>query len=515
VEHRSKDNNVDLDFEEKLWRMADKLRNNMDASMYKHVVLGLLFLKYISDAFEERHGQLLIEQSHGADPEDKDEYLGYNIFWVPKESRWTKLQESSRQPSIGKMIDTAMAGIENENPSLKGVLPKDYSRQDLDKQRLGQLIDLISNIGLGNSLNRSKDLLGRVYEYFLSQFASAEGKKGGQFYTPRSIVKLLVDMIEPFYGRIYDPCCGSGGMLVQSEKFVEIHGGDKGAISIYGQESNPTTWRLCKMNLAIRGIEGNIGEYSADSFRNDLHKDLKADFIIANPPFNDSDWNGETMRDDHRWKYGVPPPSNANFAWVQHFIYHLSSNGIAGFVLANGSLSSNISNEGEIRKAIVKSDLVDCIIALPDKLFYSTGISACLWFIANNKENSNFRVRNGEILVINAQKMGTMIDRTHRSLTDEEIKRISQTYQNWRSKDGYSLYNDVNGFCKSLTIEDISNENYVLSPSRYIAYEEPNHNESVDKDLEVLSRNLSELFTRSQLLEKKIQKSLRDLKIVE
>ena len=381
----------DLGFEEKLYKMADKLRNNMDAAVYKHVVLGLIFLKYISDAFDERHKQLLSEMEQGANPEDKDEYIGYNIFWVPKDARWSLLQNSAKQPTIGKIVDKAMSEIEKENPSLRGVLPKDYARQDLNKQRLGQLIDLISTIGLGDSSNRSKDILGRVYEYFLGQFASAEGKKGDQFYTPRSIVKLLVEMIQPFHGRVFDPCCGSGGMFVQSERFVEAHGGKKGDISIYGQESNPTTWRLCKMNLAIRAIDGNIGEYNEDSFMNDLHKELKADFILANPPFNDSDWNGESFQESNRWDYGVPPVSNANFAWVQHFISHLAPHGLAGFVLANGSLSSKHSREVKIRIAIIEEDLVDCIVALPGQLFYSTQIPACLWFLAKNKNDTNFR----------------------------------------------------------------------------------------------------------------------------
>ncbi len=365
-------NGANLGFEEKLWKAADKLRNNMDAAEYKHVVLGLIFLKYISDAFEERYNQLVSEK--GADPEDKDEYLWKNVFWVPKEARWSVLQASAKLPTIGKVIDTAMDAIERDNQSLRGVLPKDYGRPSLDKERLGQLIDLIGTIGLGDSENRSKDILGRVYEYFLGQFADAEGKKGGQFYTPRSIVQLLVAMIEPYHGRVYDPCCGSGGMFVQSEKFIEAHGGKIDDISIFGQESNSTTWRLCKMNLAIRGIAANLGSGAADSFRNDLHKDLRADFLLANPPFNDSDWNGDQLREDVRWKYGVPPVNNANFAWVQHFIHHLSPSGVAGFVLANGSMSSNTSNEGEIRKNIIEADLVDCMVSLPSQLFYNTMI---------------------------------------------------------------------------------------------------------------------------------------------
>ena len=363
------------------------MRGHMDPAEYKHVVLGLVFLKYISDAFEERHTWLLRE---AADPksdyyvkesaaatkvaEERDEYTAENIFWVPAEARWAYLQDNAKQPTIGKLLDDAMLAIEKENPSLKGVLPKDYARPALDKQRLGELIDLVGTIGLGDAESRSKDVLGRVYEYFLGRFASAEGKGGGEFYTPQSVVRLLVEMIEPYKGRVYDPCCGSGGMFVQCEKFVLAHGGRIGDLSIYGQESNPTTWRLCKMNLAIRGIDGNLGRENADSFHNDLHPDLKADFILANPPFNVSDWGGERLRDDVRWKYGVPPAGNANFAWVQHIVHHLAPGGMAGFVLANGSMSSNQSGEGEIRRALVEADLVDCMIALPGQLFYTTQI---------------------------------------------------------------------------------------------------------------------------------------------
>ncbi|MFB3897485.1 MAG: N-6 DNA methylase, partial [bacterium] len=420
---KNSSNGANLGFEQKLWQAADKLRSNMDAAEYKHVVLGLIFLKYISDAFNQLHKKLSSEKKRGADPEDPDEYRAENVFWVPREARWDFLQKNAKQPVIGKIVDDAMVAIERDNPSLKGVLPKDYARPALDKQRLGELIDLVGTIGLGDTESKSKDILGRVYEYFLGQFADAEGKKGGQFYTPRSIVKLLVEMLEPYKGRIYDPCCGSGGMFVQSEKFVRAHGGRIGDISVYGQESNQTTWRLCKMNLAIRGIDANI--QWGDSFHNDLHKDLKTDFILANPPFNDSDWKGELLREDIRWKYGAPPVGNANFAWVQHFIHHLSPTGIAGFVLANGSMSSNTSNEGEIRKNIIEADLVDCMIALPPQLFYNTMIPACLWFVARSKRNSKFRDRRGEVLLIDARKMGVMVDRRHRELTDEEIQKIA------------------------------------------------------------------------------------------
>src|SRR5438552_1060308 len=434
-------NGANLGFEQKLWAAADKLRGHMDASEYKHVVLGLIFLKYISDAFEERHAELQKEKH--ADPEDRDEYAGANVFWVPKKARWPHLQANAKQAEIGKIIDDAMLAIEKDNPQLKGVLSKDYARPGLDKQRLGELIDLVGTIGLGDRENRTKDILGRVYEYFLGQFAAAEGKKGGQFYTPRIIVKLLVEMLEPYKGRIFDPCCGSGGMFVQSEKFIEAHGGRIGDISIYGQESNQTTWRLCKMNLAIRGIESDLVKWNNQgSFLNDEHKDLRADFILANPPFNDSDWGGDLLQDDVRWKFGVPPRNNANFAWVQHFIQHLSPSGIAGFVLANGSMSSNTSGEGEIRKNIIEADLVDCIVALPSQLFYNTMIPACLWFISRDKKTRRFKERAGHVLFIDARKLGTMVDRRHRELTAEDINKISGTYHSWRGESD-KKYQDI------------------------------------------------------------------------
>src|SRR5512136_2780365 len=419
-------------YEAELWAMADALRGSMDAAEYKHVVLGLIFLKYISDAFEEHHARLVAEKSQGADPEDPDEYRAQSIFWVPPEARWALLKAKAKQPEIGRLVDDAMAGIERDNPALKGVLPKDYARPALDKTRLGQLIDLISNIRVGDQASRAKDVLGRVYEYFLSQFASAEGKKGGEFYTPRCVVKLLVEMLEPYKGRVYDPCCGSSGMFVQSEEFIKAHGGRIGDISIYGQESNPTTWKLAKMNLAIRGIETNLGSEHADSFHRNLHKDLKADYILANPPFNMSDWGGDRLREDGRWKYGIPPAGNANYAWVQHFIHHLAPNGTAGFVLANGSMSSNTSGEGEVRKAIIEADLVDCMVALPGQLFFSTQIPVCLWFLARSKRNGRFRDRRGETLFIDARKLGSMIDRVHRELTDDDLAKIAGTYHAWR-----------------------------------------------------------------------------------
>ena len=464
-------------YEAELWAMADALRGSMDASEYKHVVLGLIFLKYISDAFEERHDQLTAEQAEGADPEDPDEYRAENVFWVPPEARWESLQNAARQSDIGEMLDDAMVAIEHDNPVLKGVLPKDYARPELDKVRLGQLIDMVGNIRVGDAEARSKDVLGRVYEYFLSQFASAEGKRGGEFYTPRCVVKLLVEMIEPYSGRVYDPCCGSSGMFVQSVEFIRAHAtgngvgaaaGARADISIYGQESNYTTWRLAKMNLAIRGIEGQIAH--GDTFHNDRHPDLKADFILANPPFNVKDWGGDRLTDDKRWQFGVPPARNANFAWVQHMVHHLSPSGIAGFVLANGSMSSQQSGEGAIRQALVEADLVDCMVALPGQLFYSTPIPACLWFVARGRAGSRFRDRRGEVLFVDARELGHMIDRTHREFGDDDIARIADTYHAWRgSADGE--YADVPGFCKSASLKDVGQNDHILTPGRYVGIE--------------------------------------------
>jgi len=466
---RNRDTGANLGFEAKLWQTADALRNNMDAAEYKHVVLGLIFLKYISDAFEAKHAELEAEKAQGADPEDPDEYRAASIFWVPKEARWQHLKASAPQPTIGTLVDDSMSAIERDNPSLKGVLPKDFGRAGLDKQRLGQLINLVSGIALGAPADRAKDTLGRVYEYFLSQFASAEGKKGGQFYTPSRVVRVLVEMLAPYKGRVYDPCCGSGGMFVNSEKFIEAHSGKLGDISIYGQESNYTTWRLAKMNLAIRGIDAQIAH--GDTFHNDRHPDLKADYVLANPPFNDSDWRGELLKGDPRWVYGVPPAGNANYAWVQHFIRHLSPTGLAGFVLANGSMSSNQSGEGEIRKAIIEADLVDCMVALPGQLFYSTQIPVCLWFLARDKKNGRFRDRRGETLFIDARKLGTLVDRVHRELTDEDIAKIAGTYHAWRGDKDAGEYADVPGFCKAAQLEDIRKHGHVLTPGRFVGAE--------------------------------------------
>jgi type I restriction enzyme M protein len=521
---------ANLGFESELWRAADALRSNMDAAEYKHVVLGLIFLKYISDAFEEQRAKLEAERAQGADPEDPDEYRAVNIFWVPKEARWSKLKSEAKQPTIGKVIDNAMLAIERDNPSLKGVLPKDYAHPRLDKQRLGQLIDMVGNIGLGDKANRSKDILGRVYEYFLSQFASAEGKNGAQFYTPRCVVRVLVEMLAPYKGRVYDPCCGSGGMFVQSVEFVKAHangngngGKTKADVSIFGQESNHTTWRLAKMNLAIRGIDGNLGKEHADTFHRDLHPDLKADYVIANPPFNDSDWGGERLRDDRRWKYGIPPAGNANFAWVQHFIYHLAPTGLAGFVLANGSMSSNQSGEGEIRKNIIEADLVDCMVALPGQLFYSTQIPVCLWFIAWDKKNGRFRDRRGRTLFIDARKLGTMIDRVHRELTEEDIKKIADTYHAWRGdlpapglrqagKDCEVKYADIPGFCKSATIDDIRKHNHILTPGRYVgAPPQEDEDEPFTEKMKRLTTELKKQMEESEKLDKLIWANLEDI----
>lgn len=466
--------------EKQLWKTADKLRKNIDAAEYKHIVLGLIFLKYISDAFEELYAKLKADEANGADPEDKDEYKAENVFFVPQDARWNYLQSKAKQPEIGKFVDDAMDAIEKENASLKGVLPKVFARQNLDPTSLGELIDLVGNIALGDAKARSADILGHVFEYFLGEFALAEGKKGGQFYTPRSVVELLVEMLEPYKGRVFDPCCGSGGMFVQSERFVTEHQGKVTDISIYGQESNQTTWRLAKMNLAIRGIDSSQVKWNNEgSFLNDAHKDLKADYIIANPPFNVSDWGGEFMRTDGRWQYGTPPTGNANFAWMQHFIYHLAPSGQAGVVLAKGALTSKTSGEGDIRKALVENGLIDCIVNLPAKLFLNTQIPAALWFMSRNRKGNNhpalkgtppkegnFRDRSNEILFIDARNLGHLINRRTRELSQEDIDKIAGTYHNWRNPDG--RYEDVAGFCASAPISKVAALDYVLTPGRYV-----------------------------------------------
>ena len=497
-------------FEAKLWAAADALRNNMDAAEYKHVVLGLIFLKYISDAFEAKHAELESQKKQGADPEDPDEYRAVRIFWVPPEARWKYLKSMAPQPTIGQLVDDAMTAIERDNSSLKGVLPKDFARAGLDKQRLGQIINLVSDIAMGSAADRAKDTLGRVYEYFLSRFASAEGKSGGQFYTPSHVVRVLVQMLAPFKGRVYDPCCGSGGMFVSSEKFIEAHSGKVGDISIYGQESNYTTWRLAKMNLAIRGIDAQIAH--GDTFHKHGHPDLKADYVLANPPFNDSDWRGELLKDDKRWAFGVPSSGNANFAWVQHFIYHLAPTGLAGFVLANGSMSSNQSGEGEIRKAIIEADLVDCMVALPGQLFYSTQIPVCLWFIARNKKNGKFRDRRGETLFIDARKMGTLADRVHRELTDDDIAKIAGTYHAWRGDKEAGKYADVAGFCKAARLDDIRKHGHVLTPGRYVGAEAAEDDgEPFDEKMRRLSATLRQYQAEAAKLDAAIAANLKEL----
>ncbi|MEI7843737.1 MAG: class I SAM-dependent DNA methyltransferase, partial [Gallionellaceae bacterium] len=510
---------------------------------YKHVVLGLIFIKYISDAFEEMRTKLLEGKGdyEGSDPEDADEYRAENVFWVPKEARWSHLMAAAKLPTIGKVVDDAMVALERDNPRLKGVLPKDYARPALDKHRLGELIDLIGTITLiatateGEDVksHRSVDLLGRVYEYFLTRFASAEGKNGGQFYTPSCIVRTIVEMLAPYKGRIYDPACGSGGMFVQSEKFVLEHGGRIGDLSIYGQESNATTRRLAIMNLAIRGIEADFGAEQADTFRRDLHKDLKAQFVIANPPFNDSDWH--RADDDVRWQYGVPPKGNANFAWVQHFIHHLAPDGYAGFVLANGSMSSNQSGEGDIRKAIIEADLVDCMVALPGQLFYSTQIPVCIWFLTKNKKDGKRRDRRKQTLFIDARKLGTLIDRVHRELTDEDIAKITNTYHAWRGDNERSevaakanlqvkpqsggqshkdagTFEDVAGFAKSADLDLIKQHGYVLTPGRYVGAEEiEDDGEPFEEKMTRLVAELNKQFAESAKLENAIQQNLKSL----
>ena len=512
-----KSNSATTGYEAQLWQMADTLRGSMDAAEYKHVVLGLIFLKYVSDAFEEAYTKLEAERHEGADPEDPDEYRAQSIFWVPSEARWPRLQAQARQPSVGQAVDKAMNAIERDNPALKDVLPKDYARLALDKTRLGRVVDLVSNIKVGGAEARATDVLGEIYEYFLEQFALAEGRKGGEFYTPRSVVRILVQMLEPYQGRVYDPCCGSSGMFVQSVEFIQAHasgngngGRAKADISIYGQESNYTTWRLARMNLAIRGIEGQIA--FGDSFHNDRHPDLKADFILANPPFNVSDWGGERLRDDKRWQYGVPPVRNANFAWVQHFLHHLSPRGTAGFVLANGSMSSSQSGEGEIRKNLIEADLVDCIVALPSQLFRSTQIPACLWFVSRNRRKRAHWNRRRETLFIDARRLGHMLDRTHRDLSPKDIARIADTYHAWRGEGSVSEYADVPGFCKSATLEEVRKHGHVLTPGRYVGAEpQPEDSEPFEEKMKRLTAQWREQQAEARRLDAAIEANLARL----
>ncbi|HAP2976992.1 type I restriction-modification system subunit M [Enterococcus faecalis] len=497
---------AELKIEDKLWAAADKLRGSMDASEYKNVVLGLIFLKYVSDSFEEKYEELTKDEY--ADPEDKDEYLADNIFWVPAEARWEKINRDAKTPKIGETIDEAMIAIEKENPSLKLVLPKNYSRPQLDKTRLGETVDLITNIKVGDSENRKTDTLGRTYEYFLGKFAGAEGKSGGEFYTPNPVVTLLVEMLEPYSGRIYDPCCGAGGMFVQSEKFVENHQGKIGDISVYGQEFNPTTWQLCKMNLAIRGIDGNIGTHNADTFQNDLHKGLRADYILANPPFNISDWGQEKLLEDSRWKYGLPPKNNANYAWIQHIISKLAPEGTAGFVLANGSMSTSTKNEYEIRKNLIENDLVECIVTLPSQMFYNTQIPACLWFVTKSKAKKNERNHQGEILFIDARNEGYMADRTTKTFSKNDIKKIADTYHDWKGTNDKE-YVDVAGFCSSASLDTVKEQDYILTPGRYVGLEdEIEDSELFEEKMERLTTLLSEQFIQSHQLEEDIRKAL-------
>ncbi|MBI2967733.1 MAG: SAM-dependent DNA methyltransferase [Bacteroidetes bacterium] len=525
----------DEPLEKKLWKSADALRKNIDAAEYKHVVLGLIFLKYISDAFEEMFQKLTALKKEGADPEDKNEYTAEKVFYVPPSARWNWIQGRAKLATIGQDIDAAMDAIEKDNPSLKGVLPKVYSQERLDKTNLGGLIDKIGSATLGTKEAQSKDVLGKVYEYFLGEFALAEGRKGGQFYTPSSVVRLLVEMLEPYEGRVFDPCCGSGGMFVQSEKFIKHHqdyyrkkkpgkptlpplGGAGGGllnpadhISIYGQESNQTTWRLAKMNLAIRGIDSsNVKWNNEGSFSNDAHKDLKADYIIANPPFNDSDWSGELLQKDARWAYGVPPAGSANYAWIQHFIFHLSQNGTAGFVLSNGSMNSNTGNEGEIRKNMIEAGLIDCMVSLPAQLFFNTAIPACLWFLTRNKTNGKYRNRSNEILFIDARKLGVLITRRNKELKDVDIKLIANTYHNWRSEKG--KYKDVDGFCKSTSISEVKENNYILMSGRYVGTEEEEVDTiSYDGKMQTFTEKLSAQFATSDALQKAIRKNLKGI----
>ncbi len=519
-----------LGFQEKLWKAADKLRGSMDAAEYKHVVLGLIFLKYVSGTFTAKRAEL--ERTLGdpdspeyvTDPvfrtqllENRDEYTAEGVFWVPPEARWEALVEQAAQEGLGRRIDLAMELVEKQNPRLRGVLPKDYATRPLDPRRLGELVNLVGSIPLAADRHGDNDVLGRVYEYFLGKFASAEGKGGGEFYTPESVVKLLVEMLEPYSGRVYDPCCGSGGMFVQATKFVEAHAGRRDDISVYGQESNPTTWKLFRMNLAIRHIDADLGARAADTFHDDLHPDLAADFVLANPPFNVSDWGGEHLRRDSRWRYGAPPVGNANFAWLQHIASKLSARGVAGVVLANGSMSSRTGGEGDIRRAMVDDDLVECMVALPTQLFFNTGIPACLWFLARDKGAHGRparRDRRGEVLFIDARKLGRMETRVHRVLDLDDIARIADVYHAWRGEQDAGDYVDIPGFCHAAKTQEVKEHDYVLTPGRYVGAEEgEDDGEPIEDKIRRLRKELEEAFTESNRQQELIHRRLEGLSL--
>lgn len=525
---------VSQGLEASLWEAANKLRSNVDAAEYKHVVLGLIFLKYVSDVFEKRKREL---ESKVQDPksdyymsneearktilESRDEYASEGVFWVPDGSRWVDLMKVAKQTDIGARIDSAMDEIEKENPSLRGVLPKNYSRRELTPTTLGGLIDVFSREDLTSAEHENMDVLGRVFEYMVAAFAKAEGKLGGEFYTPRTVVQLLVDLLEPFNGRVYDPACGSGGMFVQADKFVRGHGGSRNDIAVYGQEQNPTTWRLAKMNLALRGIDANLGPQWGDSFSNDLHPDLRADYIMANPPFNISDWGAERLQDDQRWKFGTPPESNANYAWIQHMLHHLAPNGTMATILSNGSLSSTSSGEGEIRKRLLEEDLVECVISLPPQLFYTVQIPVCIWILTKNKKEISGknglknRNRSGEVLFIDARNFGEMATRTVREFSQEEVNKISNTYHSWRSSNSSTPYENIEGFCFSADINKIKKEKYILSPGRYVGVAEIEAD--TEPSDEKLLRIQSELESRLRNLKEqgdRVSKALGNLRSV-
>ena len=495
----AKKNTAEIGFEKQIWEAADVLRGNMDAAEYKHVVLGLIFLKYISDKFEEKYNEL-IKEGEGFE-EDRDAYTAENIFYVPQKARWNEIAKNSHSEEVGVIIDDAMREIEKKNKALKGILPKNFARPELNKQALGEVVDLFTNIEMAGHGDK-KDILGRTYEYCLSKFAENEGKKAGEFYTPASVVKTLVEILKPYNGRVYDPCCGSGGMFVQSKNFLENHSGNINNISIFGQDSNPTTWKMAKMNLAIRGIESNLGEHHADTFLNDLHQNLKADFILANPPFNLKKWGQEKLQDDPRWKYGIPPKGNANYGWIQHMIHHLAPNGKIGIVLANGSLSSTTSGEGKIRENIIKDDLIEGIVALPTQLFYTTGIPVCLWIINRNKKQI------GKTLFIDARELGTMVSRKLRELTDEDIEKIANCFTDFENNE----LEEEKGFSAGVTTEEIAKHDYILTPGRYVGFKDPEDDGiPFEEKMEKLTKELDELFKKSNELEKDIRKSLAEI----